>query len=783
MSSRTYPPNSKHGIENHGMEFRNSYSGNERPSSLSNQHWQMEFKDATAAAQEAAESAERASMAARAAAELSSRGSISQQHPMESHMSPPHSMKDEELQKYTHSSSQNEHHARHPVNNSHHGRNSGGYKHSSVARSSDNSTHNSFKSTAASYSEKASVNNETADAYSQINTSEGRQMEHFTEPSINRNSGKNGMQSVNELHDIKNTLNLDHHEVRVGDQSSYPSSHFQSNTFTDDHNLVSKLDWQKSDNDQKNLDESRMEFENELHDTKTHDDHVVVSNLNRQKSRNDYDEDLFLPNDKGSLPRSTKETTDSFDNASAVFDDYRSDDYEDNFGLEEEHKVREYNINFSSPGQRSPTHPFTTGNSWRVQQNNSSPENSISKSHIFSEEWTTQAFFESSSSFSAPSNVVDLPATFDDYGPSSESEEVVDKSKFVRSSYFSEGKQNMGSNKPENKSSLTPQLAEGIEEIEHSNESNLEESKELKFGNLTGGLRNKGYRYPTYSKIPRDNVFSYGEAASDTSTGMTKSSPAAVEASVNSGTYDQEPYSRKGNDEVSRKLGPRALVNQVDSSDDGSEEQPKDTSSSIDGHNNITSIFEESKKSSSRGTVPYFNSGNNDSDEDFPKASLKAHSNTNLSRRTKASLPHSRRSSNYRTTVSSEPAVVFDHGEKKSLTTRSTDADEEVPKRQPDKKNSDNRESSQHSRLAPQPTSRPVSETKGSSVGVTLKSSVKEQQSAHVWKSTTSGSAKSLNAKTSDGEVSSKESANHVHPKLPDFDALTAHLNSLRQNR
>ncbi|KAE8675938.1 S-adenosyl-L-methionine-dependent methyltransferases superfamily protein, putative isoform 1 [Hibiscus syriacus] len=780
MSSGTYPPNSKHGIENQVMEFKNSYSGNERPSSLSRQHWQMEFKDATAAAQAAAESAERASMAARAAAELSSRGNISQQHPMESHMSSPHSKKDEEQQKYTHSSSENEHGARHPVNNSHHGRNSGDYKHSNVARSSDNSTHSSFKSTAASFNGKASVNNGTADAYSQKNKSEGRQMEHFAEPSIHRNSGKNGMQFVNELHDIKNPLNLDQHEVRVGDQSSYSSSQSQSNTFTVDHFLVSNLDWQKSDSNQRNLDESRMQFENELHDTKTHDDHVVVSNLNRQKPRNDSDEDLFLPNDKGSLPRSTKETTDSFNNASAVFDDYGSDDYEDNFGLEEEHEVREYNMNFSSPGQRSPSYPFTTGNSWSVQQNNSSPEKSISKSHIFSEERTTPALFESTSSFSAPSNVDDLAATFDDYGLNSESEEEVDKSKFVRSSDFSigSGKQNTDSNKPENSSSLTPQLAEGIEDTEHSNEFSLEESKELKLGNLTGGLRNKGYRCPPFSKIPRDNLFSYGEAVSDTSTGMKQSSsPAAVEALVNSGSYDQEPYSRKGNDEVSRKLGPKALVNQVDSSDDGSGEQPKDTFSSIEGHYNRTTIFEESEKSISRSTVPYF-----DSDEDLPKASLKAHSNTSLSRRTKASLPYSQRSSNYRTTVSSEPALVFGHGEKKNLTSRNTGADEALPKRQPHKKNSDNRESSLHSWLASQPTSRPVSENKGFSVGGTLKSSEKEQQSALVCKSTTSGSAKSLNAKSSIGEGSSKESATHVHPKLPDFDALTSHLNSLRQN-
>ncbi|XP_039071734.1 uncharacterized protein LOC120218915 [Hibiscus syriacus] len=574
-------------------------------------------------------------MAARASAELSSRGNISQQHSMESHMSSPHSMKDEDLQ-------------------------------NNVARSSDKSTDSSFKSTASSFIEKASVNNETADAYSQINMPEGRQMEHFAELSINRNLGKNGMQFVNELHDIKNPRNIDHHEVRVGEQSSDSSSHSQPNTFTDDHDLVSNSNWQKSENETRDLDESGMQFENGLPDTKTRDDRDVVSNLNSQKSINYSDKDLFLPNDKGSLPRSTKETTDSFDNASAVFEDYGSDNYEN-------------------------------------LQNNSSPEKSTSKSQIFSEERTMPAFFESSTSFSVPSNVDDLPANFDDYGPYSESEEEVDKSKFVRSSNFSigSGKQNTDSYKPENSSSLTPRLAEGIEDTEHSNEASLEESTELKFGNLTSGLRNKGYRYPSYSKFPRDNVFSYGEAASDTSTGMKQSSsPTAAEASINSGSYNQEPHSRKGNDEVSRKLGPKASVNQVDSSDDGSEEQPKDTSRSIEDHYNRTSIFEESKKSSSRGTVPYFDSGNSDSDEDLPKA------------------------------ISSESAVVFDHGEKKNLTSRSTDAYEALPKRQPQKKNSDNGESSQHSRLAPQPTSRLVSETKGSSVGGTLKSSEKEQQSS-----------------------------------------------------
>ncbi|KAM0938238.1 putative vacuolar protein sorting-associated protein Ist1 [Dioscorea sansibarensis] len=52
------------------------YSANQmEKGSLNRQSWNMEFKDATSAAQAAAESAERASMAARAAAELARRGS------------------------------------------------------------------------------------------------------------------------------------------------------------------------------------------------------------------------------------------------------------------------------------------------------------------------------------------------------------------------------------------------------------------------------------------------------------------------------------------------------------------------------------------------------------------------------------------------------------------------------------------------------------------------------------------------------------------------------------
>ncbi|OWM66105.1 PHD finger protein rhinoceros [Punica granatum] len=62
------------------MESGNLHSEDQSPNFANRQDWNMEFEDATAAAQAAAESAERASMAARAAAKLSSRGKAMNQY-------------------------------------------------------------------------------------------------------------------------------------------------------------------------------------------------------------------------------------------------------------------------------------------------------------------------------------------------------------------------------------------------------------------------------------------------------------------------------------------------------------------------------------------------------------------------------------------------------------------------------------------------------------------------------------------------------------------------------
>ncbi|KAB2024338.1 hypothetical protein ES319_D06G080900v1 [Gossypium barbadense] len=715
ISSGAYHPRSKpQQTENQGTEFRNSSYRNE--SASPREHGNMEFKDATAAAQVAAESAERASMAARATAELSSHGNIAPQYSMESNISG-HGMRDEEPRKYIGSASQYEYFARHPVDTSFHERNSTKYEQTdsnkqhnrtgetengftNFVKNDGKSTHCSSKSTADSFNEKPSVINEIPDAYSQINSSVGREMEHFSEVTMERNSG-NEMQFVNELHGIKNPQNVDDHEVRDCEQSSY-SSHSRSNTSINDCDVASNLDWQKSENDNRNSGE-KMQFVNELHDRKNYDvtdyqeerignqlsfssssssstfndDVDVVSNFNHQKLGNFSVENSVLLNDKGSLQRNTIETTYTYDNASAVFDDYGSYNDEGTFDFEEEHKVHEDNMNLSYPFQRSPAHPCPCTNSLGFKQKVESQKEPYSQSHIFSEQRSTPVFFESSTSSAVPSHGNDLPPTFDKYGPSSESEDEVDKSDRNNNPSIGSQKRNMDSHQAEN-SVFNQRLAGGMEDTELSNDSSTE-SKELNFGKLIGGLRNKGYRHPPYLKIPQGIALSSGEAENDTFARIKQTSPPlAVEDSVSTRFYNQEWCSRKGSGEASQKLNKRISVTCADSSDDDfEEERPKQTFSSTRDLYNILPSSEENKRSTSRVPMAYFDSGNSDSDEDLPKTGSKVHSSIGFSHKTTAS-PNSGKGSTVKAAVSSESTLVsnpipyFGPG--------NSDSDEDLPK-------------------------------------------------------------------------------------------------------
>ncbi|GLT79049.1 hypothetical protein SLA2020_505590 [Shorea laevis] len=834
-----------------GMEFRDSYSADGSTFSPGRQNWNMEFKDATAAAQAAAESAERASMAARAAAELSSRGNISRQYSTESHKYSTHSMRDEAPQKYTGSTSQNfkatelsshgnipmqysteshksstygmrdegpktyvsstsqnfqdaelsnhgnisrqysteshksstygardeatqfytgstfqrEHLTGDPVNILHHGSNSGIHHEWTETEGTKQDYHEggvgnfynssgSFKSSAASFSGVPSANeHERADLYYQRNSSEKWKTEHL---------GVSEVQFVNEPHDSKNSENVDHHEVRIRKQSSHASSHSHSSSFIDDRD--------------------------------------AVSNLNGQESG------PFV-NDKSSFGRNTKETR-SFDNASVVFDDSGSDNDGYNFNLEDDHKKHEHSLGFSSVVQQSSSHLSTNANSWSVRQNVESPRKSQNiQSHIFTEQNSAPIFSESLTRSSVPSQAEDLSVTFDSDVPSSEGEEELEKPKLVGSVDLNKFTHEGSVDSHEAKKDISSkQFVEAMADTDPLEEPSLESGNELKFGNLTGGLRNKGYRRPIYSRTHQGSASSSREAAQDTSSMIEQSSP-AVDFPVSLGSHSQQAYDGKDSAEENRRPSTRASAAHDVSSDGDSDELPKQAfrSSTLEKYNNKEGIL-GNKNSSSRVSVPFFGSGNSDSEEDFPKRTSMSHSrNAGFSRRTKVSLPNTESRSNVRTSVFSAASVTRDSAEdynssmRPSVTRNSAEdynsslrpsvtcncaddnysssrsqAAQPPPQTRPQKRDSDQGQNyDQHGRME-QAATKPVSNTRKSSLDGSLRSSEKQIPSV-------SDSSESL--KTSSGEGSFKEKPSHVHPNLPDFETLTAHFQALRKNR
>ncbi|KAI6679591.1 hypothetical protein NL676_033472 [Syzygium grande] len=106
-----------------GAEAGHAYPGEGNVDYMGRQNWHMEFKDATSAAQAAAESAERASMAARAAAQLSSHGRVSTQFSTEPQRSSAHGPMDQRAGRSAGSSFQNDAYAKVAGNKASDGRN------------------------------------------------------------------------------------------------------------------------------------------------------------------------------------------------------------------------------------------------------------------------------------------------------------------------------------------------------------------------------------------------------------------------------------------------------------------------------------------------------------------------------------------------------------------------------------------------------------------------------------------------------------------------------------
>lgn len=373
-----HPEAGSSGTGSEERESRHTYSGDGNAFSLGRQNWNMEFKDATAAAQAAAESAELASRAARAAAELSSRSQVNRQYSTESHKSSAYGPSDEGSRKYAGSKLQGEHLAKRPVNNDFPERNSWRHDeqidrteqdilpgtaerfyrddHENTDKSSWSA---SLKSTTDSIDNNPLVNcSQTTDRYSRKNSSELENSNSLGELSVKKQSSNSGLEIVNEPNDRMKSENVDNiGDVRIRKQSSRASSHSHSSTSSDDA--------------------GQEPF--------------------------GIDEGNIFSNKK----------TNSYDNAAMVFDEYGSDDDDYKFDVGNELKGQESSLHFSSPGIKLQANLLENTNAWSPRKNiDEIFGKSISQSHSSSE----LVFSESLSSSTVPSQPNDfLHSSYEQY--------------------------------------------------------------------------------------------------------------------------------------------------------------------------------------------------------------------------------------------------------------------------------------------------------------------------------------------------------------------------------
>ncbi|KAL4652631.1 hypothetical protein ACB092_01G246000 [Castanea dentata] len=732
-------------------EFRQSYSGDGNAFSSSRQNWNMEFKDATAAAQAAAESAERASMAARAAAELSSREKFTGQYSMESPKSSAYGLNREGSQKYVESKLQG-----------------------AADRYYRDDHKNTEKSTwSASVDNNPLVNvSQKTDRYTQRNSSELENSDSVGEVSVKKQSSNNKVEFVSDLNDGMKSEKFDYvGDVRIRKQSSRASSHSHSSTSSDEH--------------------------------------IDILNLNHQVLGNDADQDSPVI-DEVNIGTNDEETT-SYDNAAVVFDGYGSDDNNYKFDEENEFTRQESSLFFSSPGRKSPVNLFENTNAWSPRRNiGESFGDSIFQSHSFSEKHSSSVVFsESLTSSTAPSQPHDLShVTYDDSeGPSSDGEEELDKSKLVgsmdsniyhrdRNSDLNQSashglagsssveKENVASNRkpwlptssvdtdpmevhldtnqgnkfsivseekfgygdvpsPRHKKSEsdlsikyndpTPQLPDARKDDELLKESSLDSGSELNFGKLKGGLRNKGFRHPPYTrnqsgsasslKQPSDDTFSKIEQSSSSVTGRT---------SINYDAGNEEPHNQKVILKQSKEPNSTVLVSSSDSDNgDLKEEFSQQTISSSREPYNQKAGTKVNKNSSSRVPIKYFGADTSDSEEDLPKQASfgNARPITGLSRRTKAPSSSTSRSSYSKATDIPEESLTPDYGVEGKAYSRSSYAREALAKPSSQTKSSDHWGSDEQHQSTEQAASKPMPESKRSLHEESLKSSTRKHSS------------------------------------------------------
>lgn len=781
------------------MDFRDSYSENRSAFPGGRQNWNMEFKDAASAAQAAAESADRAAMAARAAAEFSNRENIARQYSSGSRNSPGRQSRDEAPKDYAFHDEK--HLSSSSINSTIHKSSSGMHNEQITAGEEDNvvGMHNEYYRNT----------HQNVVKHSQTDSTIGGDDKPFTHGS--------------QIDDVYHHNNLfkqesdDLYAMSIRKQASRTEEDFGTehnsdgdiNNENNHHYLHARTNTQPGD-----FSSSHPIFPS--------DDHNDNLNSNDWTIGNKAAQDLFVA--EVNIQTKTMEPS-SYNDTSVVFDDSESDDDDFKFDADKKYKGDGSGLFFSSLSSKSQVDPFENTNSWSYREKIGVDE--IGTQSLFS---GSEKLTKSEVSFEKKDS---LPATFDDSDdPSSDIETDLLKSRV--SGTFDYGNsvldqtvnhgdlgsisgkvKNLGSDR---KSWSSPSSVGSDNVEEHSEKkvditnmseknygyddlptsepfstgrrstlglvsqadvhilqsshnfddtvdtetlenSHVESGTELDYGTLKGGFRNKGYRRPSYIKNTSDDV---STSLGNISVHNERSLP-TVRTSTSFGTPGQDKYTTevsRGN----RNVGLRTHNKSSDSDRYDLDADSKETTSTHELHVQN----EPKKKSSSRASIPYFDSDDSGTEDELHKKNLasvvrpvsRVSRRTSASPKTVAGLSSNHAHLDAPLTPGSRLGWKSSRDSYKSSETGSKTGSVEYE------------------------ASKPISEPNRSFDEEVVNSSARVQSSSSPSNAAIQDSEKGQKASkslNSDGDTPTKKKADHVHPKLPDYDSFAAHFMSLKK--
>ncbi|XP_058068079.1 uncharacterized protein LOC131217238 [Magnolia sinica] len=844
----THPePNRRGGVEQRHPFYKdeNAYSNR--------QSWNMEFKDATSAAQAAAESAERASIAARAAAEMS-RGNFTREYTTESQGPSFYGSRDEGHRR-TGSKLKGEH-VEHSVRMED-DLPSGSYGRSSQRtlskQGSEMEDHRPLGAAESRYLGHGSVErrgDQSASSRSSVTAIHELAASHQKADEFSRNSSSE-IESIKQNWQSKNIEKGDFfRESSVNKQPSRSaSSHSSMGSFDDDisvENLQEEGFSHEGFTEPESVNPSQQSKETEKGDplgmgslwkpgrssfshsstSPIDDDAIWVTNVRKHA---DDAEHSSVSMGQGNAQIGSEQPGVS-DYCAAVFDDSGSDS-DSRLELDSHSDRREHDSHFLPQGRKSPSHVSSNTDPWSPKQTGSESllkDSFSTQLHFGTETHPSATFSEGIAKTTVPSQSDDLfPATFNDSDdPASENEEGDDfklRGQMAQSShgpadsslykkneatgsnrktwshaasddfeleeahseinqkaelniaaeYHPSGKHTKSPRKydlvmePFNNSMVeeqhpvqssripsskevgtqekfgAPTLLASSNNLGLSNNSSNESGSELNLGGLMGGFRNKGYSRPPYirGRSGDDSLPSKQSTMDETPTIVETPADFRTEkASASSKANNHELYNQKPRANILKESASSARTFFDSDSDDAEERQ----------------LHRPVGSSGYRGGM--------------------------LSRRTKDSPRQSETASPSRLMRRSEVSTSSAFGVGSRSSPLSSSMAEPLSKPQI-KTSRPSSSTAQPSKQLPQIE---ISESRDSAKSSQPSSAV-EQPSKLALKTVISGSNEipklsSLTVRSTSRENSQK-SASHVHPKLPDYDSLAAHLESLRSDR